>query len=56
MSRRQLTSGPRRNNIYCTVAIIIRLWRRHNSIAHASQDSQIWRALRIFVESASLLT
>ena len=56
MPRRPLISAVCRNNIYCSVAIIVRLRSRHSAIVEASQDSQIWRALRIFVESASLLT
>jgi len=44
------------NNVYCTAAIIFRLWRTHRSVARVGSDSYIWRALRVFVESASLLT
>ncbi|KAF9650628.1 hypothetical protein BDM02DRAFT_3220464 [Thelephora ganbajun] len=44
------------NNIYCTVAIILRLWRSHHAVAHASSNSYVWRVLRVFIESASLLT
>jgi len=44
------------NNVYCTLAIIFRLWKSHQSVAHATPNSYIWRVLRVFVESASLLT
>ena len=51
-----LTSGDSRNNVYCTVAIIFRLWRSHRSVAGASVNSYVLRALRVFAESAALLT
>ena len=53
---RLLTSGDSRNNVYCTVAIIFRLWRSHRSVAGASVNSYVLRALRVFAESAALLT
>ena len=56
ISRHPLIPTACRNNIYCSVAIIGRLWSRHSAIVEAGQNSQIWRTLRIFVESASLLT
>jgi len=45
------------NNLFCTCAIILRLWRSKRSVApRAGMNSYIWRVLRVFVESASLLT
>jgi hypothetical protein len=55
-SWRPLTSGDSRNNVYCTVAIILRLWSSHRSVAGASVNSYVLRALRVFAESAALLT
>lgn len=51
-----LISGDYRNNVYCTVAIILRVWRTHHVVAQHSFDSYLWRVLRVFTESAALLT
>ena len=51
-----LTSGDSRNNLFCTVAIILRLWKSHRSVAGATVNSYVLRALRVFAESAALLT
>jgi len=44
------------NNVFCTVAIIVRIWGSHHAVAKASLNSYGWRVLRVFVESAALLT
>jgi len=43
-------------NVYCTGLIIIRLWRGHRSVSAHVGKSRVIKVLRIFVESAALLT